>query len=118
VAALLARLLGGEARAGGEEPAERVYRAREGVRCPNPTCVTSCWPDAYEPRFTVTRRDPVVLVCRDCGTSARARFVASRAQRRYHPLTSRQVAKIKPGNVVFFATEGEAECAGFVRSRI
>jgi methylphosphotriester-DNA--protein-cysteine methyltransferase len=44
--------------------------------------------------------------------------VGSRRRRRYHRLTSREVAKIKRENVVFFADEEEAEAAGFVRSLV
>ncbi len=75
--------------------------------------------DGYaDRRDSVRALEHVLLSCLDCGASARARFVASRAKRRYHHLTSRQVAKIKPENVVFFATEGEAEAAGFVKSQV
>jgi hypothetical protein len=117
VAALLSRLLGDGF--GGSRRARRdVYSSREGLRCDRPRCVTTGWPDLYEPRFTILREDPVLLVCRDCGAPARARLVGSRHKRRYHPLTSRQVTKIKRENVVFFRDEAQAEAAGFVASRI
>jgi aspartate carbamoyltransferase catalytic subunit len=118
VSALLARLLGPgftgvPAPAGGES-----YGSREGIRCPNRRCVTAHWPEIYEPRYRITRQDPVLLTCRDCGATVRARLVGSCMKRRYHDLTSRQVAKIKRENVVFFADEREAEEAGYVASQI
>jgi aspartate carbamoyltransferase catalytic subunit len=116
-AALLARLLG-DGFAGDGGPGGEFYASREGIRCPNGRCVTSSWPERYEPRYRITRKDPVLLTCLDCGAVVRARLVGSRMKRRYHELTSSQVAKIKRENVVFFADEDEAEASGYVASQI
>ena len=67
-----------------------------------------------EPGFVLTRRDPVLLSCVFCGSRRRAEFVASRRQRKYHPLCSSEVRKIHHENTVFFETGEDAEAAGYV----
>ena len=60
----------------------------------------------------------MLLSCRYCWSRRKAKFVGSRKEKRFHPLTSRQVQKILRKNTVFFATAKEAEEAGFVASKI
>jgi len=116
IAALFARLLKDDFE-GAREPRADRYASREGIRCDHPDCASRRWPECEEARFLVTRADPVMLICEDCGRLAEATIVASRNERRFHALASRYVDRIKRENRVFFADATAAAASGFVAAK-
>lgn len=116
VAAVLGRAL--SEGAGPLPEPDDVYLAAEGVRCADSGCIACREPVRVPPAFVVVRTDPVILTCVYCWTRRRVQFVASRVEKRFHPLTSGFVRKILPRNTVFFANRRDAEAAGFVSSKI
>jgi len=88
----------------------------EGIRCGNLRCAARR--DARVlPRFLAVRRDPLVLECHYCGVSVRPRFAGSRLEKRYHALSAADLRRVRPGNLVYFASWQEAEQAGFLPAR-
>ena len=114
---LLAELLGLLLVHGPGAAAEgQVTGAVEGIRCASLRCAARR-DLRVPPRFAVARRDPLVLECLYCGVPVRPRFAGSRLERRYHALSSADVRRVLPGNLVYFGSRQEAEQAGFQAGR-
>lgn len=115
---LLAEILRFFLGAGSPPPVPRGETAGgpEGIRCGSLRCVARRLP-AVPPSFRVARRDPLVLECHYCGVGVRPRYGGSRVERRYHPLSSADLRRVLPENLLYFASRQEAEQAGFRRAR-
>ncbi|MHC4821844.1 MAG: hypothetical protein ACYTDX_09020 [Planctomycetota bacterium] len=100
----------------GDLPRSEVTGSAEGIRCPHLRCIVHR--DArVAPSYLVTRKDPLVLDCRACGTPVRPRFAGSRKERHYHRVEAADVRKVLPSNLVYFASWQEAESSGWTPAR-
>ncbi|MBI2860291.1 MAG: aspartate carbamoyltransferase catalytic subunit [Chloroflexi bacterium] len=126
--ALMALLLGvreagqvGEG-AGSRKPAYPPYRHDSGLRCPNQRCVSVQESETkyLKPEFLVVALEPLTLRCAYCEHDFHPGYVASTEwhegrtdTRIYHRASSQWARKIKPENLLVFASEKEAEARGF-----
>ena len=131
--ALLALLLGAKPCAVSDEKERAlartdypVYRRDSQVRCTNPTCVSVQESEAgyLRPEFKIVSRDPLTLRCVYCEHGSQPEYVASTEwhqgkleHKRYHRADSHWARKIKPENLIVFASAQEAEAQGFRPAR-
>ncbi len=99
-----------------------VYKRDSGVKCPNINCVSNQKPEAryIKPEFKIVSREPLTLRCIYCEHELRPQYVASSewhegklVNKRYHSADSYFARKIKPENLIIFASENEAQAQHF-----
>jgi len=99
-----------------------VYDRDSGLACPNRNCVSNQETEIryIKPQFRVISRQPLTLRCIYCDHELRPRYVASSEwhqrkleNKRYHSADSQLAQKIRPENLIVFATEEEARARGF-----
>jgi len=99
-----------------------VYQREYGVRCSNPKCVSGQDTEMkyLKPKFTIVSHQPLTVRCVYCEHGFEPKYVASTewhegiiAEKKYHSADSHLVRKIKPENLIIFASAGEAEAYGF-----
>lgn len=99
-----------------------LYKRDSGVRCPNRICVSNQRTETkyVEPEFRIVSNEPVTLRCTYCDHELHPRYIASAdwhegrvANKRYHSAESHWARKIKPENLIVFASEDEARAQQF-----
>ena len=99
-----------------------VYKRDSGVRCPNPLCVSNQETETryIKPEFKIVNIEPLILRCIYCEHELYPRYIASSdwhqgklENKKYHSADSWLVRRIKPGNLIIFDSENEAQSRGF-----
>ena len=99
-----------------------VYKRDSGVKCPNINCVSNQETEVryIKPEFKIVSREPLTLRCIYCEHELYPQYVASSdwhegklANKRYHSVDSHFARKIKPENLIIFASENEAQAQHF-----
>ncbi len=99
-----------------------VYKRDSGVKCPNMKCVLNQETEIgyIKPEFKILSREPLTLRCTYCDHELHPRYVASSEwhegrleNKRYHSADSHFARKIRPENLIIFASEKEAQAQGF-----
>jgi aspartate carbamoyltransferase catalytic subunit len=99
-----------------------VYKRNSGVKCPNTNCVSNQETEVryIKPEFKIVSREPLTLRCVYCDHELHPQFVASSdwhegklENKRYHSADSHFARKIKPENLIIFASENEAQSQQF-----
>jgi aspartate carbamoyltransferase catalytic subunit len=99
-----------------------VYKRDSGVKCPNINCVSNQETEVryIKPEFKIVSREPLTLRCIYCEHELHPRYVASSEwhQRKlenktYHNVDSHFARKIKPENLIIFASEKDAQAQHF-----
>jgi len=99
-----------------------VYKRDSGVKCPNLNCVSNQETEVryIKPEFKIMSREPLTLRCVYCDHELYPQYVASSdwhegklENKRYHSADSRFARKIKPENLIIFASEKEAQAQQF-----
>jgi len=99
-----------------------LYARDSGVRCLNANCVSNQETETryIKPRFKIVSASPLTLRCLYCERELHPPYIASSEwhqglveTKRYHSAQSHLVRKIKPENLVIFASESEAQAHGF-----
>jgi aspartate carbamoyltransferase catalytic subunit len=112
LAFLLGRLdLGAEAPA--PEPTVESVRGRQGMACPNPTCITNLESHYLEPEYVVVSRTPLTASCAFCEVAVAPALVGCASTRVFHRHNSADVRRIKAEHLVLFASEEQARGSGF-----
>ena len=127
--ALLALLLGAKEVTIPEEedsPARNIgypiYRRDSGVKCPNTNCVSNQETEVryIRPEFRIVGRQPLTLRCIYCDHELRPQYVASSEwhqrkleNKKYHSADTQFARKIRPENLIVFASEDEARAQQF-----
>jgi aspartate carbamoyltransferase catalytic subunit len=103
-----------------------VYHRDYGPRCPNPRCVSVQETEIkyLRPEYKIVNRRPLTLRCTYCEHGFEPEYVASSdwhegrtATKKYHSAASHWARKIRPGNLIAFRSEHDAETLGFKPSR-
>jgi aspartate carbamoyltransferase catalytic subunit len=99
-----------------------VYKRDSGLRCPNPTCVSNQETETryIKPEFKIVSFEPLMLSCVYCEHEFHPQYIASSdwhegnlENKKYHNAESWLARKIKPENLIIFASESEARSRGF-----
>jgi aspartate carbamoyltransferase catalytic subunit len=99
-----------------------VYKRDSGVKCPNINCVSNQETEVryIKPEFKIVSRVPLTLRCIYCDHEFHPQYVASSdwhegrlENKRYHSADSHFARKIKPENLIIFASENEAQAQQF-----
>jgi hypothetical protein len=99
-----------------------VYKRDSGVKCPNINCVSNQETEVryIKPEFKIVSREPLTLRCIYCEHELRPQYVASSdwhegklENKKYHSADSHLARKIKPENLIIFASENEAQAQQF-----
>lgn len=99
-----------------------VYKRDSGVKCPNTNCVSNQETEVryIKPAFNIVSRDPLTLRCIYCDHELHPQYVASSEwhqrkleNKKYHSADSHFAQKIKPENLIVFASEDEAKTQRF-----
>jgi len=99
-----------------------VYKRDSGVKCPNTRCVSNQETEVryIKPEFRIVSREPLTLRCVYCDHEFLPQYVASSdwhegslENKKYHRADSRFSRKIRPENLIIFASEQEAESHHF-----
>jgi len=99
-----------------------VYKRDSGVKCPNINCVSNQETEVryIKPEFKIVSREPLTLRCIYCDHELYPQYVASSdwhegklENKRYHSVDSHFARKIKPENLIIFASENEAQAQQF-----
>jgi len=99
-----------------------VYKRDSGVKCPNINCVSNQETEVryIKPEFKIVSREPLTLRCIYCEHELNPQYVASSdwhqgklENKRYHGADSHFARKIKPENLIIFASENEAQAQQF-----
>ncbi|MFU8796313.1 MAG: aspartate carbamoyltransferase catalytic subunit [Dehalococcoidia bacterium] len=94
-----------------------AYRRDSGVRCPNANCVSNQSTETkyIKPEFKIVSNEPLTLRCTYCDHELHPEYVASSDwhqgtldNKKYHSARSRWTRKIRPENLIVFASEDEA----------
>lgn len=94
-----------------------VYRRDSGAKCSNRNCVSNQSTETkyIKPEFTIVSSEPLTLRCIYCEHELYPEFVASSdwhqgtlENKKYHSARSRWTKKIRPENLLVFASEDEA----------
>ncbi|MFC1980672.1 aspartate carbamoyltransferase [Chloroflexota bacterium] len=102
-----------------------VYKRDSGVSCPNPRCVSVQKTESkyIKSEFKIVNREPLTLRCTYCEHGFEPKYVASSDwhegkadTKKYHNADSHWTRKIRPGNLIIFDTEVEAQSHGFYPS--
>jgi aspartate carbamoyltransferase catalytic subunit len=127
--ALLALLLGAREAAIPEEKDSfirktnyPVYERDSGITCPNTNCVSNQETEVryIKPEFKIVSRQPLTLRCIYCDHELHPQYVASSEwhqrkleNKKYHSADSHFAQKIKPENLIVFASKDEAKAQQF-----
>jgi len=127
--ALIAILLGSrevvisrESRSFAQKMDYPVYRRDSGVKCCNRNCVSNQETETkyMKPEFRIVNNAPLTLRCIYCEHELHPGYVASAdwhqgklENKKYHSADSRWARKIKPENLIVFASEDEAQAQQF-----
>jgi hypothetical protein len=99
-----------------------VYKRDSGVRCTNGNCVSNQETEVryIKPEFKIVSREPLMLRCTYCDHELHPPYVASSEwhegkleNKKYHSSDSHFGRKIKPENLIIFASENEARAQQF-----
>jgi aspartate carbamoyltransferase catalytic subunit len=99
-----------------------VYKRDSGVKCPNINCVSNQETEVryIKPEFKIVSREPLTLRCVYCDHELHPQYAASSdwhegklENKRYHSADSHFARKIKPENLIIFASENEAQAQQF-----
>jgi hypothetical protein len=99
-----------------------VYRRDSAVTCSNAKCVSNQETEVkyIKPEFRIISRRPFTLRCVYCDHDLHPQFVASSdwhqgklESKKYHSADSHMARKIKPENLIIFASEKEAQARRF-----
>jgi aspartate carbamoyltransferase catalytic subunit len=99
-----------------------VYKRDSGVKCPNINCVSNQETEVryIKPEFKIVSRKPLTLRCLYCDHELHPQYVASSdwhegrlENKKYHSVDSHLARKIKPENLIVFASENEAKSQQF-----
>ena len=99
-----------------------VYKRDSGVKCCNTNCVSNQETETkyMRPEFRIVSSEPLTLRCIYCEHELHAKYVASSdwhqgklENKKYHSANSHWARKIKPGNLIIFASEDEAQAQQF-----
>ncbi len=99
-----------------------VYKRDSAVKCSNAKCVSNQATETkyIKPEFRVVSNKPVTLRCTYCDHELRPGYVASAEwhqgkleNKKYHRADSHWARKIKPENLIVFASEEEAQAKQF-----
>ena len=99
-----------------------VYKRDSGVKCPNRNCVSNQETEVryIKPEFIIVSREPLTLRCIYCDHELHPQYVASSEwhegtleNKRYHRADSHFARKIRPENLIIFASENEAQAQQF-----
>lgn len=132
--ALTALLLGASsvdvADRGDGPPSEACYEACRqivGMTCPNANCVSNRESRYLTPKLRMLKRrtgEPLTLRCVYCDNETRPPFIASSEwhqgllkNKRYYTSDSYMLDRIKPENLIIFASEKQAQAHGFMPGR-
>jgi len=100
----------------------RVYKRDSGLKCSNRSCVSNQGTEAryIKPEFKIVSLEPLTLRCIYCEHELHPKYVASSdwhqgklENKKYHNVSSHWARKIKPGNLIIFASEDEAQAQQF-----
>jgi aspartate carbamoyltransferase catalytic subunit len=98
------------------------YKRDSGIKCPNTKCVSNQETEVryIKPEFKIVSREPLTLRCVYCDHELHPQYVASSdwhqgkvENKRYHRAESHFSRKIKPENLIIFASQKEAESHHF-----
>jgi hypothetical protein len=91
-----------------------------GITCPNRHCVSRHEKKYLQPEFFIVNQRPPILRCIYCDHEVSPPYIASAEwhegtldQKHYHSASSHWATKIKPENLIFFASDKEAQRCGF-----
>jgi len=99
-----------------------VYQRDYGISCSNPKCISIQETELkyLKPRFKIVKHQPLTVRCVYCEHGFEPKYVASTewhegviSEKKYHSADSHLARKIKPENLIIFASEDEAEAHGF-----
>jgi len=99
-----------------------VYKRDSGVKCPNTKCVSNQETEVryIKPEFKIVSREPLTLRCVYCDHELHPQYIASSDwhqrkldSKKYHSADSHWARKIKPENLIIFASEKGAQSQGF-----
>jgi len=99
-----------------------IYKRDSGVKCPNINCVSNQETEVryIKPEFKIVSREPLTLRCVYCDHELHPQYVASSEwhegkleNKKYHSADSHFARKIKPENLIIFASEKEAQSQQF-----
>ncbi|MFO7773541.1 MAG: hypothetical protein R6V59_06370 [Dehalococcoidia bacterium] len=99
-----------------------VYKRDSGVKCSNRNCVSNQGTETkyIKPEFKIVSSAPLTLRCIYCEHELHPRYVASTdwhegklENKKYHSADSHFARKIKPENLIVFASEEEARAQQF-----
>jgi aspartate carbamoyltransferase catalytic subunit len=99
-----------------------LYKRDSGIKCPNTKCVSNQETEVryIKPEFKIVSREPLTLRCIYCDHELHPEYVASSdwhqgrlENKRYHRADSHFSRKIKPENLIIFASQKEAESRQF-----
>ena len=100
----------------------RVYKRDSGLKCSNRSCVSNQGTEAryIKPEFKIVSLEPLTLRCIYCEHELHPEYIASSdwhqgklENKKYHNASSHWARKIKPGNLIIFASEDEAQAQQF-----
>ena len=103
-----------------------IYKRDSGVRCPNPLCVSNQETEIryIKPEFKIVNLEPLMLRCIYCEHELHPQYIASSEwhqgkleNKKYHSAESHWIRRIKPGNLIIFDSENEAQARGFKPSK-
>ncbi|MDH4299233.1 MAG: aspartate carbamoyltransferase [Dehalococcoidia bacterium] len=99
-----------------------VYHRDSGITCPNTNCVSNQETEVryIKPEFKIVSRQPLTLRCIYCDHELHPQYVASSEwhqrkleNKKYHSADSHFAKKIKPENLIVFASKDEAKAQQF-----
>ena len=89
------------------------YKSEEGIRCPNPTCVSNKESTYITPEFALVDERPAVLRCRYCQRDTTAEAAGSRRTRVFHKAGFHPSRRLHVGNLVYFESFEQASNLGY-----
>lgn len=96
-----------------QKPQQRI---RTTLECNNQNCITQAERRYLNPEFNLAGRDPFCIRCVFCDSETIVNVVGCASTHHFHASGSPEIARIKPDNLVAFASESDAQAAGFVIS--
>ncbi|MBL8696531.1 MAG: aspartate carbamoyltransferase catalytic subunit [Planctomycetes bacterium] len=89
-------------------------RTRGGIECGNSNCVTHAERQYLSPEYHLVSREPLLIRCAFCDHEQQVPLLGCSSTRHFHFASSAEVARIKPEHLVLFASEHQAQSAGYV----
>lgn len=89
------------------------YKSEEGIRCPNPTCVSNKESTYIIPEFARVDERPAVLRCRYCQRDTTAEAAGSRRTKVFHRAGFHPSRRLRTGNLVYFESFEQASNLGY-----